>query len=129
MALVRRPALGGRGGSLRAVLTLLVILTFGFQGFIAQTHVHSARLPDASIVTVTKAFSPQTGKLPLPAPIPADKCPLCQLATSLGAAIGVTTTLIILPASTLAILPTGTDHAVPKTPPSFVWRNRGPPRT
>lgn len=114
---------------LRLAATLIVILAFAFQGFVAQTHVHSARLSDAAIVATIKLTAPDAGKLPLPAPIPDDKCPLCQLAASLGAAVGVATTLIILPASDLAVLPAGTDLAVPKAPPSFVWRNRGPPQS
>ena len=114
----------------RAILTLLCILTFGLQGFVAQTHVHPGQLQNASIITLAKTLQPGTAKLPLPAPVPDDpsKCPLCHVAASLSSAIGVATTLIILPASGLAVVPAGAHQAVPKTPPSFVWRNRGPPR-
>lgn len=113
--------------SMRALLAVLCILAFGFQGFVAQTHVH-----DLAPMTASAAIKlmQQSKNLPLPSPLPDDssKCPLCQLATALNAAIGVATTLIILPASGLAVLPDGTSQAVPKAAPLFIWRNRGPPQ-
>ena len=117
---------------LRMALTLLFLVAFTLQGFVAQTHVHDISATQSVALTLAgeTASGPATTKLPLHMPLPDNpaKCPLCHFATSLNSAIAVATTLIILPISGLAVLPSGPDLSVPKAPPSFVWRNRGPPQ-
>jgi len=117
----------------RVVIALFCILAFGLQGYIAQAHIHVPRASESIFSASLAAVATTAKKTPaLPnqdqGQDDPSKCPLCQVATSLSAALGVSTLLITIPAAHLAIEPLAFLAAVPETPPSYAWRNRGPPR-
>ncbi|HEY4078190.1 MAG TPA: DUF2946 family protein [Rhizomicrobium sp.] len=117
----------------RVVIALLCIMAFGLQGYIAQAHIHVPRTNDSVFSVPLAAVAATAKKTPaLPnqdqGQDDPSKCPLCQVATSLSTALGVSTLLITVPAAQLAIEPLAFLAAVPDSPPSYAWRNRGPPR-
>ena len=117
-AAARRPYAG-----LRLAVTLLALVTFGFQSYLVQTHIHG--LPLSVVASDQHASSASSQRAPI------DrgelKCPLCQDSVRAGN--------YLLPAAISALPPTLVVGAilVNTTSPSaskaisHIWQSRGPP--
>jgi hypothetical protein len=107
----------------RTLLTLVCILAFSFQSYIAQTHIHGSGLE------ITKLSVSQAGhdsKQPIPSDDPV-RCPQCQVAHLAGAAVAPDALIFIIPshgffsgylADTALRIKSAVTHA---------WGIRGPP--
>lgn len=116
----------------RAFIVVACVLAFGFQSFIAQIHIHPSEL-GKSPAAVTRTLSQTLSKcspvrLPDQGPENPAKCPLCQVAASLGSALGVSSLLIVMSAVPLLVEPVLRHDRVRRPLPGYVWRSRGPPQ-
>lgn len=107
----------------RTLLTLVCILAFSLQSYVAQTHIHVPGLETARIVA---SQAGHTSKQPVPADDPV-RCPQCQVAHLAGAAVAPDALVFIIPshgffsgylADTALRIKSAVTHA---------WGIRGPP--
>ena len=124
----RMPALAAGSWNVsgrRLLLTLFCLVAFTFQSFVAATHIHIPGTVD-SVAGLTAG----THHNKLPAPYPDDdssKCPYCQVAAAMGAAIGPNALLLLQPAATGVVLAIAVTRVLARPAPSHVWQSRGPP--
>ncbi len=112
----------------RLFATLIFVLAFAFQSFVAQTHIHIPGAVDG--VSTASAASPSKHD-PAPDQSPQDdlgKCPLCQVAVAVGAAIGPSTIYFVEAFfGTIVVAPEPRSLA-PRLTLAHVWNSRAPPR-
>lgn len=107
----------------RTLLTLVCILAFSLQSFVAQTHIHGAGLESVKL-SVSQAG--HGSKQPVPSDDPV-RCPQCQVAHLAGTAVPPDALIFIIPshgffsgylADTALRIKSAVTHA---------WGIRGPP--
>ena len=111
-------------GGLRLAVTLLALITFAFQSYLVQTHIHG--LPHSVVAASDQHTSSATSQK---APIDRGelKCPLCQDSVRAGN--------YLLPAAISALPPTFAVKAIlvdaaslsASKAISHIWQSRGPP--
>lgn len=120
------------GSSPRYLLTLVLFVTFFFQSYIAQTHIHPLPVAATKIgreighASVSPAKSSDHDRYP-DGDDPAH-CPFCQAVAATGRFL--TPVLVLLPVPTFS---TAVERPVSHTPsaispPPHDWHGRGPPR-
>lgn len=126
MRLSKANTIAHRGEAPARLLTALVfVLAFAFQSFVAQTHIHIPGAPSGlvSALTGVSGISHQT---PDQAPQDDAKCPICQVATAMGAAIRPVVLLLSVP--TFITTVHAEDVKLPaRAHPAHAWTSRGPP--
>ena len=118
-AAARRPYAG-----LRLAVTLLALITFGFQSYLVQTHIHG--LPH-SVVAASDQHASSASSQKAPIDRGELKCPLCQDSVRAGN--------YLLPAAISALPPTLVVKAILVNAASLsaskaishIWQSRGPP--
>ncbi len=124
----RAKALPPRETALRLAISLFVMLAFGVQGYIAQTHIHLA--PD-TFAPFSKLAS-HAGKEQQPDKFPANgdpaNCPICQEILHSGQFVTPTAAALLLPAVAVSIIRIAADIPAAAQRPSHAWRSRAPPK-
>jgi len=111
-----------RKGSLRSLLSLLVLVFFTAQSFLVQTHLHE--LPVfASGAAALVASVPSNDK----APISADQCLLCQEFTHSGSFVLPSVLAALPPNAVLSLLPLVLAPLGHARTASHDWKGRAPP--
>ena len=112
---------------MRVVVSLFVMLAFGLQGYIAQTHIH---LKPDTFSSYTK-LNHQTGKQDPSDKFPANgdpaNCPICQEIAHTGQFVTPAAAVLLLPAVAVSIMQIVADIPVAAQRPSHTWRSRAPP--
>lgn len=112
-----------RKGSLRSLLSLLVLLVFTTQSFLVQTHLHDLPKISASAAGTLSASAPQDDQ----APISADKCLLCQEYTHSGGFVLPAAVATLPPNAVLSLLPLVLAPLDYARTASHAWNGRAPP--
>src|ERR1700749_1932567 len=124
---IRTKTLSPRETALRTIITLLVMLAFGLQSYIAQTHIHTA--PD-TFAPYSK-LAQQSGKDKQPDKFPANgdpaNCPICQEIAHTGQFVAPTAAVLMLPTASVSIITLVADVVVPDRAP-HACQSRAPPR-
>jgi hypothetical protein len=108
--------------SARFLVTLLVLLTFSLQTYIAQTHIHLK----------PGTFAGQmAGKKPAPDKFPTDSdpanCPICQELMHTGAFVTPSAAALLAPTASVSIIAIVTVLPAVTGLSSHAWRSRAPP--
>lgn len=114
----------------RFFLTFLVLLAFLLQSQIAQTHIHIST-QQAGLFAARTVGAGAAAPVPKPDQAPQDdtnKCPLCQAAMALGAALGPNVFYVLQPALDGVVLAIRELAAPAVFQPAHVWHSRGPPQ-
>ena len=109
-------------GSWRSLISLVVMLAFGIQSFLVQTHLHN--LPQNLSAAAGLAVSAPPSK----APLDTDKCFLCQEYLHGGAYLTPAAAAVLPPSAVVSLLPLVLAAVVTKRPVSHNWIGRAPPR-
>ena len=107
-------------GSWRSLLSLAVMLVFGLQSFLVQTHLHN--LPSLSSAAGLAVSAP-----PSQVPLDADKCFLCQEYLG-GAYLTPAAVAVLPPSAVVSVQPLRLALVLADRPVSHSWRGRAPPR-
>jgi hypothetical protein len=111
---------------MRLWLVLLMLLAFGLQSYVSQTHIHIA--PD-SLASAAKVGA---NKQPLPDKYPAGSdpanCPLCQEIAHTGQFITPSAAALLLPSIAVSIVTLAADTPAVAQSTSHTWRSRAPPK-
>lgn len=114
-----RTARRTRRGSLHSLICFVVLIAFTAQDYLIQTHIHA--LPHAwteSGPTVTKRT---------PAPLDANKCPLCQEYLHAGLYLTPSAVAALLPTAAVSLLPFIIAPLTLARAVSHNWMGRAPP--
>ena len=111
-----------RAGSWRSLISLAVMLAFGLQSFLVQTHLHN--LPQNLSAAAGIAASVPHNK----APLDADKCLLCQEYLHAGAYLTPAAAAVLPPSAGVSLQPLRLALVVADHPVSHNWIGRAPPR-
>ena len=104
------------------MISLVVMLAFGVQSFLVQTHLHN--LPQTLAVAADIAASTPSSK----APLDADKCLLCQEYVHSGAYVTPVAAAVLPPSAAVSLLPLQLALVFADRPASHSWMGRAPPR-
>ena len=107
--------------SWRSLLGLAVMLAFGLQSFLVQTHLHNLPLRSAAAGLALSAPSSQV-------PLDADKCFLCQEYLHGGAYLTPAAVAMLPPTAVVSVQPLRLALVLADRPVSHSWRGRAPPR-
>ena len=125
---IRTKALSPRETALRTIITLLVMLAFGLQSYIAQTHIH---LKPDTFSSYSKLDHQPGKENPLdkfPANGDPANCPICQEIAHTGQFITPSAAVLMLPTASVSIITLVADVVVVPDRASHAWRSRAPPR-
>jgi hypothetical protein len=107
--------------SARFLVTLIVLLTFSLQTYIAQTHIHLK----------PGTFTGQTAGKPAPDKFPADSdpanCPICQELMHTGAFVTPSAAALLTPTASVSVITVVAALPVVIGLSSHTWRSRAPP--
>lgn len=123
----RSKTLPRRETALRLAISLFVMLAFGLQSYITQTHIHLA--PD-STASYAKLLS-QSGKEKqdkFPANGDPANCPICQEILHSGQFVTPAAAVLLLPTVAVSIIKIVADIPATAQRPSHAWRSRAPPQ-
>jgi hypothetical protein len=124
----RAKVLPVRETALRVVISLFVMLAFGLQSYIAQTHIHFK--PDT--FSSYSKLAAESGKGQQPDKFPANgdpaNCPICQEILHSGQFVTPTAAILLLPAVAVSVIKIVADIPVAAQRPSHAWRSRAPPK-
>jgi hypothetical protein len=109
----------------RLLTALVFVLAFAFQSFVAQTHIHIPGAPNGLVSALT-GVSGISHQAPDQAPQDDAKCPICQVATAMGAAVKPVAILFALP-SFITTAPVHDLTLPARAHPAHAWTSRGPP--
>jgi hypothetical protein len=109
-------------GSWRSLLILVVMLAFGLQSFLVQTHLHN--LPQSLSAAAGISVSAPHSK----APLDTDKCFLCQEYLHGGAYLTPAAAAVLPPSAVVSLLPLLLPLALTERLVSHNWMGRAPPR-
>jgi hypothetical protein len=117
-----------RPGSVRFALTLVAMLGFFVQNFIAQTHIHAIAKAGTATTLVLGIVTDQDGKRnPFPGSHDPANCPTCQQLAHSGAYVTPVVARLQLPSQSA----TQAEGFVPVHSDDFIvshaWRSRAPP--
>lgn len=114
------------GATLRLLVTLCVMLAFGLQSYITQTHIHLA--PDS----FASASGISTNKHSQPDKFPANgdpaNCPICQEILHNGQFVTPSAAVLLLPSVAVSIIKIVADIPATAQSASHAWRSRAPPQ-
>jgi hypothetical protein len=105
-------------------LSLAVLVAFGLQSFLVQTHLHYLPL-SLQPMGVATAAAPGDAK----APLDADKCYLCQEYLHGGSYLTPAAIAVLPPSAVVSLLPLALVSTAPKRAVSHNWMGRAPPHT
>ena len=118
----------------RFFLTLLCLVAFGVQSFIAQTHIHRPGTTDIGFSEMAAGKSQPTAahsKKPAEPVNPADeaaKCPLCQAVAHFGFVVSPALLVLFLPRALFDEVRPDFQIVAKGDVPSHAWHSRGPPQ-
>jgi hypothetical protein len=107
----------------RTLLTLVCILAFSLQSYVAQTHIHIPGLEAAKVVT---SQAGHTSKQPVPSDDPV-RCPQCQVAHLAGTAVAPDALIFIIPSHGFFSGYLADTALLIKGAVTYAWGIRGPP--
>lgn len=115
-------------GLLTRAFAVLTLVAFTFQGFVTQTHIHTA--PAGVPVAIDQfdgVFQAPSPDKKLPAKNDSQTCPLCQQFASAGQFLTPSAAAIVLPWLAVSVVEVValTTHLI--APVSHSWRGRAPP--
>jgi hypothetical protein len=113
-----------RASASRFAITLLALIAFTFQSFVAQVHFHTTPWTVSTSLDAGKASQP--GKLP--ANDDQSSCPICQVLLHAGQFVTPPAIALALPSFALFFVATAADPASPAQTASHNWQSRAPPR-
>ena len=102
---------------------MAMVVVFGLQSFLVQTHLHNLPLSLPSMGAVS-ATAPGDTK----APLDADKCYLCQEFLHGGTYLTPAAVAVLPPSAAVSLLPLVLAPAAIKRAVSHNWMGRAPPR-
>ena len=115
--------------AMRLLITLAVLLAFGLQSYITQTHIHLA--PDAPFSSYSK-LNAQSGKEQQPDKFPANgdpaNCPICQEILHSGQFVTPSAAVLLLPTIAVSVIKIVANIPVVAQGASHAWRSRAPPK-
>ena len=124
----RSKAVTPRETTARVIISLLVMLAFGLQSYITQTHIH---LKPDTFSSYSK-LSHETGKENPSDKFPANgdpaNCPICQEIAHAGQFVTPSAAVLLLPTAAISIVALATEIIVVPLRASHTWRSRAPPR-
>lgn len=106
----------------RSLIALAVLVAFGLQSFLVQTHLHN--LPLSLQTMGATAAVPGDTK----APLDPDKCYLCQEFLHYGSYVTPAAVAVLPPSAAVSLLPLVLAPAAVKRAVSHNWMGRAPPR-
>jgi hypothetical protein len=107
----------------RTVLTLVCILAFSLQSYVAQTHIH---IPSLETTKLTVSQAGHDSKQPVPSDDPV-RCPQCQVAHLAGAAVAPDALVFIIPSHSFFSGYLADTALLIKDAVTYAWGIRGPP--
>jgi hypothetical protein len=118
-----------RESALRLAISLFVMLAFGFQSYIAQTHIHLKPDTFSSYAKLDHESGKQNPSDKFPANGDPANCPICQEILHSGQFITPTAALLVLPTVAVSIIKIVVDIPIVAERPSHAWRSRAPPKS
>ena len=113
---------------MRLFVAMFVLLAFGLQSYVTQTHIHIA--PD-SFAPYSKLIA-QSGKEKQPDKFPANgdpaNCPICQEILHSGQFVTPAAAVLILPTAAVSIISIVAAIPAAAQRPSHAWQSRAPPK-
>jgi hypothetical protein len=113
-----------RETGLRFAVSLFLMLAFGLQSYITQTHIHLA--PGAIAAGISADKHQQPDKFPANGD-PAN-CPICQEILHTGQFVTPSAAVLLLPSIAVSIVRIVVDIPAAAQSASHGWRSRAPPR-
>ncbi|HTT98376.1 MAG TPA: hypothetical protein VMF58_10025 [Rhizomicrobium sp.] len=121
-------ALPKRNSALRLAISLFVMLAFGLQSYITQTHIHLKPDTFSSYAKLNHETGKQDPADKFPANGDPANCPICQEILHSGQFVTPTAAVLLLPTATVSIIKIVADIPVAAQRPSHAWRSRAPPK-
>lgn len=112
------------GGSFRSLVCLFVLVSFTFQSFLVQTHLHNLPQSFTESIGTTGVTASHDAK----APLNADKCFLCQEYLHGGTYLLPTALAALPPTAAASLLPFVLAPLHSARTLSHNWLGRAPPR-
>lgn len=110
---------------LKAVVTLLTLLSFLAQGYLIQTHIHG--LPAAFAAEHATPIASQSPNGSLPGDDDQASCLLCQEFVQAGNYLTPAAIAVLPPFTVARVIAVETLPAIAAKPSSHNWRGRAPP--
>jgi hypothetical protein len=118
---------------MRLFITLAIMLAFGLQSYITQTHIHLG--PDSPFASYSKLDtqkSAQQGKEQQPDKFPSNgdpaNCPICQEILHSGQFVTPSAAVLFVPTIAVSVITLVSDITVEAQNASHAWRSRAPPK-
>jgi len=115
---------------LRLAVTLLALLTFAFQSYATQTHIHKAGglLGGLGLAAAADVKSGPQGKTDkYPGNQDPSNCPICQQMVHSGSFVTPSTLAALPPVLSISIIALRLEAAIATQPVSHSWHGRAPP--
>jgi hypothetical protein len=114
--------------ALRLALTVVGLLAFTFQSYVAQTHIHRVgQIVLASIATNDAEKTVLNKKDRLPANQEPSNCPICQELLHSGSFITPRAIAALPPALSISVVLVRLETTIAPAAVSHSWRGRAPP--
>jgi hypothetical protein len=124
--LARSKVIRSPDSAIRLLITFVVMLAFGLQSYITQTHIHLAPDSFASIAKLNASKQQQPDKFPANGD-PAN-CPICQEIAHTGQFVTPSAAVVLLPSVAVSIIRIVADIPAIAQDASHAWRSRAPPK-
>jgi hypothetical protein len=110
----------------RVAISVLMLMAFAVQGYVAQTHIH---LAPGSFASYSELGAAKKG---LPDKFPAQddpaNCPICQEILHSGQFVTPSAAAALLPSLAVSVIAIVTHIVVAPEATSHTWQSRGPPQ-
>jgi hypothetical protein len=120
----------------RLFVVAFALIGFGFQSYLTQTHIHFAQPFPAAKSKLAASGQVRASGAQQSVPndkAPADddplKCPLCQAVGYAGHFVTPSAAALLLPITTISILPLASAIRSSRETSSHIWQGRAPPRS
>lgn len=123
----RSKALAPRETTARVIISLLVMLAFGLQSYITQTHIHLKPDTFSSYSKLAQTSGKENPSDKFPANGDPANCPICQEIAHTGQFVTPSAAVLLLPTATVSIVALATEIVVVPLRASHTWRSRAPP--
>lgn len=121
-------ALPVRETALRMVISLFVMLAFGLQSYIAQTHIHLQPDTFSSYAKLSHEAGKQDPADKFPANGDPANCPICQEIAHTGQFVTPAAAVLFLPTASVSIITLVANVVAVPERASHTWQSRAPPR-
>ena len=126
-SLNKAKTLSPRQVALRTVVTLFVMLAFGLQSYIAQTHIHLKPDTFSSYSKLDRSSGKENPSDKFPANGDPANCPICQEIAHTGQFVTPSAAVLLLPTAAVSVITLVADSVVVPERASHAWQSRAPP--